>query len=500
MAEKKDDKNKDKKESKLAKPIGYLLAIGFFVMGCVTVGVALNTELVPTKMIAIVGVALLALTVLFIALQNWKVTGVIAKVLSVLLSLVLLLACNYMKFTGDKIAEMSGVKTKIDNIQVYVLYEDKAQNINDAIDYKFGILRELDRANTEIFLEDINLELKKEVETVEYENAYMLITALYKGDVGAIILNSGYENFITEAKGFEDFKDKVRSIGYKEIESSSVEKDEAEDKKRYIYGENVLTLYVSGVDTRGSANVNSNSDVNILVVINFKTHQVLLIHTPRDYYVPISIGGGAKDKLTHTGSHGVNVSVDTMELLYGVNIDDYVRINFKGFTDIIDALGGIEVDSEYAFEQDGNVYSVGVNQLDGTAALNFARSRQFPDGDRTRGKNQMKVIEAMIGKASSSDFLKNYKKVLNSVSDTVVTSMDYNRIADIVKMQLEESITWDVQKYSVNGFDSQGVTYSAGDQLLYVMEPDGQTVSQAKEYLRQIYNDEIVTVPVEEGE
>ena len=499
MAGKNDKDGKEKKESRLSKPIGYILAIGFFVMGCVTVGVALNTELIPAKMIALAGVGLLALTVLFIALQHWKVTGLIAKILSVVLSLVLLLACNYMKFTGDKIAGMSGVKTKIDNIQVYVLYEDKAQNINDAIDYEFGILKTLDRANTEIFLEDINIELKKEVATKEYENAFQLITALYNGEVGAIILNSGYESLITEAAGFEDFKQKVHSIGYKEIESSSVDNDDVEDKKRYIYGENVLTLYVSGVDTRGSANVNSNSDVNILVVVNFKTHQVLLIHTPRDYYVPISIGGGAKDKLTHTGSHGVNVSVDTMELLYGVNIDDYVRINFKGFTDIVDALGGIEVYSDYAFEQDGNTYSVGVNQLDGTAALNFARSRQFPDGDRTRGKNQMKVIEAMIGKATTSEFLKNYKRVLNSVSDTVVTSMDYNRIADFVKMQLEESIAWDVQKYSVNGFDSQGVTYSAGDQLLYVMEPDGETVSKAKEYLRQIYNDETVTIPEEEN-
>lgn len=107
----------------------------------------------------------------------------------------------------------------------------------------------------------------------------------------------------------------------------------------------------------------------------------------------------------------------------------------------------------------------------------------------------MAVIEAMIDKALSPQILKNYTNIWNEVSDCVVTSMEYDEIADFVKTQLSEGTKWDVQKYSVTGFDLMTTAYSTGSAQVYVMDPDMETVNQAKEYLRQIYAGEIVSVP-----
>ena len=194
--------------------------------------------------------------------------------------------------------------------------------------------------------------------------------------------------------------------------------------------------------------------------------------------------------------------MDTLEMLYNVNIDDYVRINFDGFIDVIDALGGITVYSEYAFEGfDNDVvnmtyhFNQGYNDVNGKQALLFARERHaFSEGDRQRGKNQMAVIEGLIDKATSNQILKNYTQIWNEVSDCVVTSMEYDEIADFVKYQLSDNPKWDIVKYSVTGSDSMSTTYSTGSAEVYVMIPDETTVDKAKEYLRQIYNNERVII------
>ena len=94
----------------------------------------------------------------------------------------------------------------------------------------------------------------------------------------------------------------------------------------------------------------SRSDVNIVATINTETKQILLVSTPRDYFVPLSISNGAKDKLTHAGIYGIDVCMDTLGMLYDEDIHYYFRVNFGGFTKIIDALGCIDVDSDYEFD------------------------------------------------------------------------------------------------------------------------------------------------------
>ena len=164
-----------------------------------------------------------------------------------------------------------------------------------------------------------------------------------------------------------------------------------------------------------------------------ETHEILLVSTPRDYYVPLALSGNPYDKLTHAGIYGMDVLLGTLEALYETEIDYYFRINFTGFTEIIDALGGIDVSSEYEFTAGGHDYHVGTNHLDGEEALSFARERySFTEGDRQRGKNQMAVIEGVLEKALSPSILTGYLDILESVEDCVDTSIPYDLIAELV--------------------------------------------------------------------
>ncbi len=493
---------KNEKINKVIKIVGLLVCSIQLLFSIVATVYVIRLKLVPSSYIITVDILLFVLLAIFVFMQKWPVPGIIATFLSVIVSTILVIACFYIKFTYSKLHDMSGVDTKVDNVNVYVRVEDPAQEITDTNGYVFGILTTLDRNNTDNIRKDIEGLLGHPIETIEFDTVQDLVLGLYYNQTQAIILNDAYMNFVTDTEGFEDTETKIRSIYNKRYESKITEEEKNDD---YLKSEGrVFTILLCGVDTRGSSITNSNSDTNILMTINRDTHQILMISTPRDYYVPLSISGGAKDKLTHSGAYGVDVTMDTLEMLYGVNVEDYVRINFDGFIDVIDALGGISVYSDcdfVAFDNDvtnlGDYpFHQGYNEVDGAHALLFARERHaFAEGDRQRGKNQMAVIEAMIDKALSPQILKNYTNIWNEVSDCVVTSMEYDEIADFVKTQLSEGTKWDVQKYSVTGFDLMTTAYSTGSAQVYVMDPDMETVNQAKEYLRQIYAGEIVSVP-----
>lgn len=483
------------------KIVGYIICAIQLLLSILATIYVIRLKVVPTAYIVVIDVLLLALIILFILMQKWSVPGVIASFVSLVMSCLLVLGCFYINFTYKKIKGMAGVDTKIDNVNVYVRAEDSAQNINDAVNYSFGILKELDRENTNKIINDVQNIVGQNINIIEYNSVLELVQGLYNNETQAIIMNDAYISFVKDTEGFEDVETKIRSI-YNQSYESEIQTEEEIPEEYLNNGDQVFTILINGVDTRGSAITNSNSDTNIIMTVNTETHQILMISTPRDYYVPLSISGNVKDKLTHSGAYGVDVTMDTLEMLYNVNIDDYVRINFDGFIDVIDALGGITVYSDYEFNGFDNDYvnmtyhfNQGYNELNGKQALLFARERHsFVDGDRQRGKNQMAVIEGIIDKATSPQILKNYTQIWNEVSDCVVTSMEYDEIADFVKTQLSDSPKWEVVKYSVTGSDAMSTTYSTGSSEVYVMIPDEATVDQAKEYLRQIYNNERVII------
>lgn len=259
-------------------------------------------------------------------------------------------------------------------------------------------------------------------------------------------------------------------------------------------GRQSFAVYLSGSDTRGST-TKSRSDVNIIAAVNPRERQLLLVNTPRDFYVANPAGKGAMDKLAHCGLYGTDNSRKALSKLYDVPIAYAAQINFKGFETLIDALGGVRVVSDVAFTTTDTGYYIkqGENQLNGAQALAFARERShLPGGDEARGKNQMRLIAALIAQASPSNLMSNYREILSSLEGMFATDMPLSTITKLVTTQLSDLNDWQVFSYSVTGTGGTDYNYSSGTNA-YVMYPDQTTVSHASDLLNRVLDEQPLT-------
>ena len=383
---------------------------------------------------------------------------------------------------------------------VYVRTDDPAQTIADAADYDFAVVQGYDEARTRQAVEAIEAELGKTITVNEYAGARELLEAFFSGQSDAMILNSAYANLLEDLEGYEDFYSRVRILY--EVNSSAWSAI-FENVGEIIQGDKdaitdePFVVYISGSDTRDKKLSTSRSDVNILAVVNPKTKQVLLINTPRDYYVPNpASGSGAMDKLTHCGIYGIECSMQALGDLYGVEVDYYAQINFTGFETMIDAIGGVTVWSDVSFNTvDGGHFDAGELHLDGAEALAFARERKnLPGGDNARGQNQMKVIRAVIDKMTSgTTILSNYSGIMESLEGMFATSLTADEISALVKMQLKDMAQWNISSYAVTGYDGSDVTYSMPGTNLYVMYQDEAMVAHGAALADRVIAGEILT-------
>lgn len=467
------------------------------ISGIVFLWILAGSALLPTHWFIIGAVVLLALTAGVLALvwdSRKRVRTILGSVLAVILVLVQIAGDYYIHTGVTALKHITTPKTETVAIGVYVKQDDPARQLSDAKDYIFGILKEQDRDMTDGALDQLAEQFEKEPAMREYTDITALLDALLDtGETQAILLNTVFLDLFDEVEGYDTYLSQLRQLHLLYVETAD-EQDAIslpEASQDDWTGDDTFTMYISGIDCYGSISSRSRSDVNILATVNVKTGQVLLVSTPRDYYVPLSISNGVPDKLTHAGIYGIQVSKDTLGMLYGIDIDYYFRVNFDGFTDIIDALGGITVDSEYAFSNAGYTFQQGENNLDAEAALVFARTRYaFASGDRQRGKNQMAVIKGVIQKMVSPALLKNYKAILDGMTGSFETNMPYETIAQLVQNQLTTGTSWNVVTYSVDGTGDSQIPYSMSA-YAYVMIPDQTTVDHAKELMAQVKNGEV---------
>ena len=457
------------------------------------------TKLLPVHLLFVAAIVLLTM-VLLVALMTGdfrkKIPFVIGVVLSILLLIILLVGNLYVLKTYNTLSRISGVNTKTSQIGVYVREDDPAQTIQDAQSYTFGTMSDLDLENTQEALKQINENLGTVVQTEETAGVIALVDKLMEGDCEAIILNHAYLPVLADMEGYEEIETQLREIELMSVDTVIEQQPDAAeaDKQPEPDPDNVIRLYISGIDTRGSQIINTRSDVNIIATINTDTKQMLLVSTPRDYFVPLSISNGMPDKLTHAGIYGVDVSMDTLGMLYDIPVNYYFRGNFAGFVTIIDALGGIEVDSDYSFSSGGYSFSEGINYLSGDEALVFARERHaFAEGDRQRGKNQMAVIEGVMKKAMSPELLSNYSSIMSAIEGCFDTNFSYDKIAELVRDQLSSGGSWNVVSYSVDGTGDTRQPYSMSANA-YVMIPDESTVEKAKELMQQVVDGEVISL------
>jgi len=480
---------------------GAVITIIVIMLSVVFMGLLAMTKMIPTIYMLIIGIVLAVIAaIIWLLVWHTRYTGrfIGGTVLAVIMIAILAFGGFYINKTRSAISNISGETTEVTQMAVYVKSDDAADSVEATAGYTYGILSSLDRENTDGAVAHLNSEFGTEVQTKEYAGLTELADGILNGEVNAMLLNSGYLSVYEDMDGYTDFSTKIKEVGTVEVESTiqSAEESTPVEPITTANGGKVYTIYLSGIDTRGEMTAKSRSDVNIIATVNTDTHEILLVSTPRDYFVPLSISGGAPDKLTHAGIYGIDVCMDTLGMLYDIDINYYFRINFGGFVKVIDALGGITVNSDYDFDSKnilGYHFNKGENYLNGEQALIFARERYaFQEGDRQRGKNQMEVIRGVVKKALSPEILTSYSSILSSLDGCFGTNITYEEIAQILQQQLTNGGDWTIVSYSVNGTGATEKPYSMS-QKAYVMVPDYNTVDKAKSLMEKVRNGEVVT-------
>ena len=357
---------------------------------------------------------------------------------------------------------------------VYVLENSSYNKLEDLKGKKVGLYQS---SNSE----KAGSELKNKIdfEIIEYTDVEKMFESLNNDEINAIIISSSVKNLLDTE--LNDINVKIKSIYNFKI---SIEKN---DIVKVVNVTNTpFNVYIAGGDGYGSIDYTFNTDVNMVATINPTTRKILLTSIPRDYYVNlVGQGPNAYDKLTHAGYYGIEESVKTVENLLDIDINYYVKINFSTIQGIVDAIGGVDVYSDYDFyEQAYGLYhfTIGNNHLNGKQALAFARERKsFATGDVQRVKNQQKVVEAIVNKVTSSTALiSSYDRILDSVSENLDTNMPSKDISRLVKMQLNDMRGWTIESQNAVGTGQMGPTYTFPTLNLYTMLPDKDSVNSLK--------------------
>ena len=366
------------------------------------------------------------------------------------------------------------------SMSVVVLKDSEVHNVTQ-LDSVTGPT-DTDNENIQKLIADIKTSQSKEL-TVEQSTSYLAAyKSLVSGEAKAIVLNSVFENIIESE--YPDYASKIRKIYTKNITKEVAAPKISKNKS--------FNVYVSGIDTYGPISSVSRSDVNIIMTVNRETKKILLTTTPRDSYVPIADGGNnQKDKLTHAGIYGVDASIHTLENLYGIDLNYYARLNFTSFLKLIDLLGGVDVynDQEFnAHTNNGKHYPAGTLHLNSKDALGFVRERySLADGDRDRGRNQQKVIVAIIQKLTSSEALKNYSDIIQGLQDSLQTNMPIETMMDLVNAQLDSGGSYKVNSQDIKGTGQMGLpSYAMPDSNLYMMEIDDSSLAAAKSAIQDV--------------
>ena len=492
----------------LKRKLSFVFLIVQLLVSVFLCGLAIYVGFIPQKYV----IALIAVCVLLLVYQVFsqmtKSSYVMGRILCIFFCAFFLGGSYYMYTTHAAMSDIGGAETKTDVISFYVLKDDPAKSLADAKDYKFGILAQQDRENTDKALVKAKEIVGTDLKVIEYDDTATMVDALYATEVQSVVFNSAFLSSIKEQ--YSTFKKDTRELEQTAIETEVVHEVEDTDVTTKPF-----TVYISGIDVYGKISQTSRSDVNIIATINPVTKKILLVSTPRDYYVPLygekgkSVSGGIPDKLTHAGIYGVDCSIGTLEKLYDVKIDYYVRVNFTSLKKIVDLLGGVEVYSDYDFISDwgpngaGTHYKFkkGYNKVNGKKALAFCRERHhFANGDYQRGRDHQHMIEAILNKAMSPAILQNFPKLLKESKKMFQTSMSTKKITSLCNMQLNDMAKWKISYANAEGSGAKKTTYSIRSTALYVCEPNYASVDKITKKINKVLNETEEDVKKEEEE
>ena len=474
-------KNNNRKETlKIMSIITLLLSIIVSI-----VFVVFLSNILPVKYLLLTGIGFIIFYILFtLLIFKWhnKIKTIIA--FNIISTIIMVVSVFFIFKIGDTVNFLNKNFGNNSNVIVYDLVVKQESSLNSASDVKnISVLYYKDLEDDSKLLEKVT-----DLKLINYENNVFDMLKEVVNEQKIALVSSAYYEAMSDID--EEYESRTKIIATYEIEA-----DQSVYTSNIDVTKNSFLVFINGIDTRtGKLPARSLSDVNILMAVNPNKKEILMTAIPRDYYVQLHGTNNLKDKLTHSGTYGgISSTMSTIEDLFGLKIDHYIRLNFNSVVNLVDAIGGININSDvdYSFTCHTNkscIINPGRNNLDGKCALAFARERKaYASGDRHRGENQEQVISNVLTKITSSKtIISKYSEILDAVDGTFESSLNSNDITSLIKMQIDTMSKWNVNTYNVNGTTGMDYTNSYPNQKLSIMYPDYTTVTTAKNKLKKV--------------
>lgn len=435
----------------------------------------LKLEILPSNILLPVILVIILFSLILLLLINFCAHGLATKIifsfLVILISVAYGLGDYYLYSTASTLNIVTEQAAKSKNtVSLIVMAESTKTDVQDINGSKIGVLKNINKEGTKKSLNDIS---KQNIgySTEKFDNVPAMLQALYEGEVDAIILNEAYRSNVSEIENYGNFNNETKviyqTVYYTKEANNSLAVSDITSKP--------FTILITGNDSFGTLDEVSRSDVNMIVTINPLTSTILMTSIPRDAFVTevcddYACNYGVEDKLTHTGIYGADTTKDTLENLLDIDINYIFRVNFSSMIDIVDALGGIDIDvaegmAVSRFYSDSTLEGVheGQNHLNGKRALAYSRERKaYLDGDVQRARNQQQVLQAMFKKASSPEVITKYSNILKAVGKAFDTNMTTKEITSFIKYQLQANPSWEFEQYVLKGENTLKVSPELG--------------------------------------
>lgn len=483
-----------KEQNKVLRGIGIALSILLVVASFYLLYQLIKINVLPTKLLFLITIVFVLLDAIFALLLCYYTRAVVSKIICVVITLVLIFgSCiggYYISKTGSLLTNITNVTKHAKNtVSVVVKQSSDIKNKSQLNGLSVGILRTIGTQGSSKALK----ELSKDgivMNQSEYDSLSAMLEAFYNGEVDSIIINESSRSQILDVESYADFDNNTRVVYQTSYKVENTDKAYAVSD----ITSKPFNILISGSDTRGGFDENGRSDVIMVATVNPKTSTILLTSVPRDFYVTTACDAadgcmqGALDKITHTGIHGTNTTKRTVEQLLGVEINYTFKVGFDTVTDLVDALGGVDVYVEPGYAVSTSTFSVheGVNHLNGHDALEYARERYaYTEGDRQRTKNQQQVLMGIVNEATKPSVITKYASIMDAMANTFSTTMSNEEISDLIKHQINNNPKWKMEQYMVDGTGDTLMCAELGD-AASVMVPDQSTVKIAKDKINAI--------------
>lgn len=489
---------KNKKQNKVGKVFGVIFSIVMIAATMYLLFNIIKLNVLPTKLLFLMTIVFVLLDLIFILLLCFATKGVVSKIICIIFALAISLgSClggYYMSKTGGLLSSMTNVaKHSKNTISVVVKESSDMKKKTDLAGRSVGTLANINTTGSKKILKELT-NSGISMEQKEFGSMTEMLESFYNGEVDSIVISESSRTQITDMEAYANFDNNTRVVYQTSYKVQNTDKAKAVSN----ITNTPFNVLISGSDTRGGFDENGRSDVIMVATVNPKTGTILLTSIPRDFYVTTACDAGdgcqqgALDKITHTGIHGTNTTKRTVEQLLGIEINYTFKVGFDTVTDIVDAVGGIDVNVEPGYECSNFLHApglsvhAGVNHLNGEQALGYARERYaYSEGDCQRTKNQQQVLMGIVDKITSPAIVTNYAQIMDSMANTFSTTMSNDEISSLIKYQLNKNPKWKMEQYMVNGTGDTLMCAELGD-AAYVMVPDQSTVTTAKNKINAV--------------